>query len=641
MEVDYFSQSKIKTWRRCQKSYDYKYNQSLVRRANPVALLRGTTLHAMLEAQIKGTDPQVALEEYRKVYDELWGEQAEGYPEPEELQSIITRYNKHWADDGLDYGGRAEIDLVVEYQGMKFRGIIDALPDDRQGRRWLDDHKCLDSEHWVHTNQGMTQMKDLTLDHKVVSSDGHPIGIQEIVHQVLPGFEIELKGNKKFRATAEHRWPALIGTRPGRLEYKIVDTQSLLSYPVAYLVPSPPIKGLNDQDYLIDPYVLGALIGDGCLAQSVRFCCPESEILGNVASRLPGHSIKRVSSLDKADSYYLGGLRRKVKSLGLLGKRSYEKHIPPEYLLGSHSQRWDLLSGLMDTDGTVYKNSSYLYVTTSPQLAWDIQVLIQSLGGVTLVRSPKSNKYQGGKEGRKSYSIKFTLPPEYSPPFKLSRKILSVTQKNRVRFGSNLRVMSVKPLGDIPVTDITVNSEDHLFSCEGVLTHNTHKVLPDEDARFSDIQTVLYYWAMRERGDKVDGILWDYIRTKPPTAPEVLKNGTLSKRKNIDCDSDTYLAAIIKNGLNRDDYSDMLALTAKNTFFKRVFLPNPAEELITNVVEDFFISAREILQHDGKKFCRNMTKDCKMCTYYSVCSAEIRGVDSEFIKKQIFTIRKD
>jgi len=309
MEVDYFSQSKVKTWRRCQKSYEYKYIQGLVRKAAPIALLRGTTLHAMLEAQIKGTDWRVPLEEYRKVFGTLWGEEAEGYPTPEELESTIIRYNRHWANDGLDYGGRAEITLEAEFEGMKFKGIIDALPDDQHGRRWLDDHK-------------------------------------------------------------------------------------------------------------------------------------------------------------------------------------------------------------------------------------------------------------------------------------------------------------------------------------------THKVLPDEHTRFSDIQTVLYYWGMRENGEHVDGILWDYLRTKPPTAPEVLKNGTLSKRKNIDCDADTYLATIQANGLDPADYADMLALTAKNTFFKRVYLPKPAEELIESVVGDFFGTAREIIQHPGKHFCRNLTRDCKSCTYYQICSAEVRGIDSSFTRKQMFTVKE-
>lgn len=641
MSADTFSQSKIKAFRRCRKIYDYKYNQGLTRRTAPATLSRGVTLHEMLDAPVMGLDWREPLEKYRKEYQGLWSDETDNYSSPEDLESIYLRYQKHWANDGLNYRGLSEIPVETTHRGIKFKGIIDKLPEDQMGRVWLMDHKCLHSDHRVHTPRGKIRMGDLSLNDQVISSSGVPIGIEEICHQVLPGFEIRLKGGKVFQATAEHRWPALIGTRPGRVKYQIIDTQSLMKYPVVYLLPAPPIRGMEDREYSLHPYVLGALLGDGSFTQGVRFCCPEPELLGLVTRYLPGTKITKISSEEKADSYYLGGLRRKIRELGLSGKRSWEKHIPQEYLIGGLSQRWDLLCGLMDTDGTVYKQSTYLYVTTSKALSEDVQDLVQSLGGITMVRSPKSNKYQGGKGGRRSYQVKFTLPPEMGAPFKLSRKALASSGTRRVRFGTNLRVLSVTPIGDIPVTDITVKSEDHLFSCEGVLTHNTHKILPDEDARFSDIQTVLYYWALREKGEKVDGILWDYIRTKPPAVPETLKSGGLSKRANIDTDYDTYLAEIQRNGLNPADYQDILTKlkAGKKAFFLRVKLPTPNENLVSSVVNDFFDTAEQILE--AKSFERNMTRDCKSCSYYQLCSAEVRGLDAEFIKKQLFTVRAD
>lgn len=308
--MKHYSQSEIKAWRRCQKSHEYKHIQELSRKTSPVALLRGTTLHAMLEANIKGEDWKPALQVYRETYDELWGEERENYPSPEELESIYTRYQQYYANDGLDYGGRAEVVITAEKDGIGFKGIIDALPDDSEGRRWLSDHK-------------------------------------------------------------------------------------------------------------------------------------------------------------------------------------------------------------------------------------------------------------------------------------------------------------------------------------------THKVLPDEHTRFSDIQTVLYYWACRESGMKVDGILWDYLRTKPPSVPEVLKSGGLSKRANIDTDYETYLKAINDNGLNPDDYRDILEKVKGNTFFKRIKLPNPPNDLINSVVDDFFATAREIEEHGDKPRVRNLTRDCKSCSYYQLCSAEVRGLDSSFIKKQMYTVRID
>jgi len=639
MRNAYYSHSKVRTWRRCHKLFDYKYEQGLIRKTAPAALLRGVTYHEMLDAKVMGKDPMEALVAYTKIYNELWDEEKEKYPSPEELTSLYHRYVEHYRDDTLNYNGRSEIEVTAEYQGIKFLGIIDKVPEDEAGRVWVMDHKCLDSNHWVEAQRGKIRMGDLTTEDQVISSDGDFIDILEVVHQSLPGYEIKLVGGKVLRATAEHRWPVIAGARSDRLLHRMVDTQTLMDYPRIYLKPSRPINSWLNSNFRLDPYVMGAILGDGGLTQSVRFCCPEDDILQEVSKRLPsGCSVKLWSKPPKAPSYGISGLKKIFQSYGLFGKRSYEKHIPEEYFQGSIPQRMDLLQGLMDTDGSVYKNSTYLYVTTSDQLMLDVQRLVTGLGGIPLVRSPKANHYQGGKLGRKSYQVKFTLPESVGIPFKLPRKISSILGGAKRSFGSNLRVLSVTPIGDIPVTDITVDSEDHLFSVEGILTHNTHKVIPDENNRFSDLQTVLYWWALREQGEETDGVLWDYIRTKPPAVVEVLKKGGLTRRVNLDSDYTTYMKAIIDNELDPADYQEELNRVKGNIFFKRVYLPRPAEELIQGVVGEFFTTAQEIENSTSK--VRNMTRDCSSCSYFQLCQAELRGLDGSFIKKQMFTVRE-
>lgn len=303
-----FSQSKIKCWRRCHKQYRYKYDQGLIRRQSPVALARGITLHEMLDAHVLGKDWRTPLETYRQNYHRMFSEERESFSTPEELESIFLRYQAFYKDDGLNYEGRTEIEVQVEYQGLVFKGIIDKLPRDNQGRVFVCDHK-------------------------------------------------------------------------------------------------------------------------------------------------------------------------------------------------------------------------------------------------------------------------------------------------------------------------------------------THRIIPDEDARFSDIQTILYYWALRQNGEQVDGVLWDYIRTKTPTVPEKLKSGGISKRANIDTDVETYLKAIHDNGLDPADYQDMLEKVKRNVFFKRIYLPKPNEMLVQSVVNDFFSTANEIIH--SKSEVRNLTKDCKRCSYYQLCTAEVRGLDTKFIKNLLFVIKQD
>lgn len=632
-----FSQSKIKSWRRCHKQYRYKYDEGLTRRQAPSALARGVTIHEMLDARALGKDWRIPLEEYRQSYTKMFADEAEGYPTPEELESLYLRYCEKYKDDGLDYGGRSEIEVQVEHRGLTFKGIIDKIVKDPQGRTFVCDHKCLDSNHTVATPQGPIRLGDLTLQNQVVSSVGTFVGITEIVHQTLPGVEIELVGNRKVRCTPEHRWPVLAGKRTSSLKMMVLRTDEFVNYPFVYLIPSTPQVDLQPREYPISPYVLGSLLGDGSFTQGIRFTSSNSTQLKEFESELPQNTLTLLKLKgSRAPSYYLRGFKRLIRSLGLSRANSYTKFIPPEYLLGSLEQRLDLLQGLMDTDGSVYKGTSHLFTTISPQLAQGVKELVWSLGGVVMVRRPKAPTYQGGKLGQVPYLVKFTLPPEIPAPYRHPEKLKRLGSTNR-QFWTNLKVKSVDSIGDLQVTDISVDSQDHLFSMEGVLTHNTHKVLPDEDARFSDIQTVLYYWALRETGEQVDGVMWDYLRTKPPAVPEKLVKGGLSRRANIDTDYETYLKAITDNGLNPDDYQDMLDKVKGNTFFKRIYLPKPNEQLVQSVVNDFFDTAEEI--QNSKSSVRNLTKDCKMCSYFSICGEEVRGLDSSFTRKQLFVVK--
>ena len=178
-----------------------------------------------------------------------------------------------------------------------------------------------------------------------------------------------------------------------------------------------------------------------------------------------------------------------------------------------------------------------------------------------------------------------------------------------------------------------------------VMDHKSHKVIPDESARYNDLQLITYLWLLPLSGFKpAVGVLWDYLRTKPPTVPEVLKNGTLTTRKNIDTDYDTYHKAIIDNGLNPSDYQeqlDRLQAEGSDNYFLRVKIPAPPKAMIENMVDDFKATIAEmIFAEKTGRFTRNMSKDCSWCSKYSLCQAELRGLDSSFIRKADYKERE-
>ncbi len=180
---------------------------------------------------------------------------------------------------------------------------------------------------------------------------------------------------------------------------------------------------------------------------------------------------------------------------------------------------------------------------------------------------------------------------------------------------------------------------------EWVLDHKSHKRMPDEDSRFADLQLVFYSWGGHVAGlyKKPPGIVWDYLRTKPPTIPEVLANGKgLSKRMNIDTTPRVYREAIRKNGFKLRDYADILQHLRGNTasFYRRVILPPPNRDMVNSVVRDLKVSAAEIKATGDINTVRSMSRDCKSCEFYMLCASEVRGLDTAYMRAKEFEPRK-
>jgi hypothetical protein len=175
--------------------------------------------------------------------------------------------------------------------------------------------------------------------------------------------------------------------------------------------------------------------------------------------------------------------------------------------------------------------------------------------------------------------------------------------------------------------------------------HKSHKNIPGEEARFSDLQTVFYVWAWNDLNPRrpVEGVIWDYLRTKLPVEPEVLKSGKLSQRANIDTTYEVAAAAVAahckQSKENPRDYAEWLESLRgrEDKFLKRVYLPNPPKVMTEQIVSEMVITAAEILRSDSDE-TRNMTRDCSWCEFRDLCHAELRGQDADFIRKTEFEV---
>jgi len=178
-----------------------------------------------------------------------------------------------------------------------------------------------------------------------------------------------------------------------------------------------------------------------------------------------------------------------------------------------------------------------------------------------------------------------------------------------------------------------------------LMDHKSHRSIPDEDQRFSDLQKVFYIWAWNETNamKQATGFIWDYIRTKAPTIPDQLKSGELTQRANIDTDYWTYLGEIKRLKLDPKPYMEILARLKKmpSRTYSRVPMPKPSNVLIQNVIADLKQTAQEI--HGTRKVSndRNMTYLCpSTCEYFSVCRADVSGMDGKFVRKAEYEERE-
>jgi len=203
-------------------------------------------------------------------------------------------------------------------------------------------------------------------------------------------------------------------------------------------------------------------------------------------------------------------------------------------------------------------------------------------------------------------------------------------------------------LGPVPLTKRTQFSLriDRLTQTKAGLTlceTKTARRLPEEDLRIWDLQTILYVWALRELGYSVKAILWDYVRTKPPTEPQVLKDGTISKR-DIDTDYDTYLSAIKTTCPERmADYKDILKRlkeSSDNKYYKRILLP-VSDRMIKPVLEDAKMTSLEIASLRNIPVRNISGFTCPRCQYSNLCYAALRGLDESFIKEHEFIKREE
>lgn len=247
----------------------------------------------------------------------------------------------------------------------------------------------------------------------------------------------------------------------------------------------------------IHPYLLGCLLGDGCLGQKtgLMFSSTDDEILQALSAilaedwKIELHRVNRCdySLINFRENRYakdptcgVFGLRKALNELGLRVS-SENKFIPVEYLYASYEDRLALLQGLMDTDGTVDKprNSNIMFTTVSKQLAEDISFLVRGLGCRATEYHRTDRKYHYVTEEvdewrpcKDSYTCNIGIPDGFQI-FHLTRKQNAIKHwKDKPH--NRRKVVSIEFNRIDECQCILVESPEHTYITDNLtITHNT------------------------------------------------------------------------------------------------------------------------------------------------------------------------
>lgn len=360
----------------------------------------------------------------------------------------------------------------------------------------------------VWTPNGFTQIERLQIGDRVIGGDGTACTVLGILRKrPMRMLRLTFDRGVHVECGTEQTWRVLhpaarFPTRHshGKVEpnprydtWEVVTAGAMLAMSGAaplprrrFLIPASGSIRMTAKPVPIDPYLLGVILGDGCLRNGVRISTADQEIVDAVAALLPPDlSMRQTSNYDYSlvlpggKGHGRGGravdghpLTQILRQYGLHGLLSGEKFVPDIYLHNSAKVRLALLQGLMDTDGSVANTYGTIeFSSTSPHLTAAVELLVASFGGKTATEgrvTQYTDKYGARKDGAPSFRVRIRLPQVV--PFRLTRKIARLV--NPISTCNERVLWTIQELGRSASTVIAVDSGDNTFVLKhGIVAH--------------------------------------------------------------------------------------------------------------------------------------------------------------------------
>ena len=351
---------------------------------------------------------------------------------------------------GEDYGistGLHDLDRLIG--GLRKSNLIILGARPGAGKALTLNTKILTPNGWI-------KNKDIKVGDKVIGDDGKETNVVGVYPQgITKNYKITFFDGREQVCCENHLWKIA----PCKIEEGVYNTKYLyeklqcVRYQGRISIPVFMGEYGEYKDFIIPPYVMGVLIGDGCLTKGMCYSKPSDKVFLRVKNELKKYDVHK---LGRRGMVSICGFYEGIKYLKEQGLRvcSYDKFIPEEYLLSSKDQRQELFEGLMDTDGHKWRKG-YEYSTTSKRLSLEVQQLAFSLGYRCRIvermgRYKKDGKYT---ETRVNYRVYISKGNSH---------------------GDKLTIKKIEPAEPEKTQCIMVDNDSHLFVIENyIVTHNS------------------------------------------------------------------------------------------------------------------------------------------------------------------------
>lgn len=335
----------------------------------------------------------------------------------------------------------------------------------------------------VLTPEGWVAMGEIRRGDYLVSREGQPTRVREVYPQgIKPVYEIEFRDGTTTRCCDDHLWQVKSAHWKTDRVLTLSEVRRLhegrrhhgrLSIPL-----TRPVEMAANR-HLVHPYVLGVLLAEGSLTGGeCRWTCEDGEVHERMAKLAPlgtraltyrrdGEGIEwcfRDSETVQVRVGRKSGLRVELERLGLQGCGALEKVIPLEYFRDSIANRWELIRGLMDGDGSVDGTTPSISLS-SKVMAYQVRDILHSLGAtVTIVERETAHA--------PSWRLRIRHP-EPSLLFHLARKKM---QARKTQYSDRLRrtIKLIRRVKDEECQCVTVEAPDGLYlTRDYIVTHNS------------------------------------------------------------------------------------------------------------------------------------------------------------------------